>query len=107
MINDKWAARSIYHLAWSTYDLARVPSSRPTLPDMPLPLFTPARVYLVGAGPGDPGLITLRGMQCLARADVVLYDYLVNPQILNHAPAHAECVCLGRHGHGRIMSQQE
>lgn len=64
-------------------------------------------VYLVGGGPGDPGLITLRGCQCLARADVVLYDYLVNPQILAHAHPHAELVCLGRHGHGRIMSQQE
>ncbi|MEX0936560.1 MAG: uroporphyrinogen-III C-methyltransferase [Pirellulales bacterium] len=65
------------------------------------------KVYLVGAGPGDAGLITLRGMECLARADVVLYDYLVNPQILEHAPAQAEQVCLGRHGHGRIMSQEE
>ena len=74
---------------------------------MPSPPPTPARAYLVGAGPGDPGLITLRGVQCLARADVVLYDYLVNPQILDHAPARAERVCLGRHGQGRIMSQQE
>lgn len=64
-------------------------------------------VYLVGGGPGDPGLITLRGCQCLARADVVLYDYLVNPQILAHANPEAELVCLGRHGHGRIMTQPE
>lgn len=64
------------------------------------------RVYLVGAGPGDAGLITLRGIECLRRADLVLYDYLVNPQILEHAPRHAELVCLGRHGHGRIMPQK-
>jgi uroporphyrinogen III methyltransferase / synthase len=64
------------------------------------------RVYLVGAGPGDPGLITLRGVECLARADVVLYDYLVNPEILRHAP-RAECVSLGRHRHDRLWSQQE
>ncbi|MEQ8791695.1 MAG: uroporphyrinogen-III C-methyltransferase [Pirellulaceae bacterium] len=64
-------------------------------------------VYLVGAGPGDAGLITLRGVECLARADVVLYDYLVNPQILRHARAGAELVCLGRHGVGRILSQDE
>ena len=63
-------------------------------------------VYLVGAGPGDPSLITLRGVDCLAQADVVLYDYLVNPQVLRHAPASAELVCLGRHGQGRIMTQQ-
>ncbi|HWB11990.1 MAG TPA: uroporphyrinogen-III C-methyltransferase [Pirellulales bacterium] len=65
-----------------------------------------SRVYLVGAGPGDPGLITLRGVECLRRADVVLYDYLVNPQILEHASHQAVLVCLGRHGQGRIMSQE-
>jgi uroporphyrinogen III methyltransferase / synthase len=65
------------------------------------------RVYLVGAGPGDPRLITVRGVECLGRADVVLYDYLVNPQILEHAPARAELVCLGHHGHDRILSQAE
>lgn len=64
-------------------------------------------VYLVGAGPGDPGLLTLRGSECLRRADLVLYDYLVNPRTLSHARATAELVCLGRHGHGRILSQEE
>lgn len=64
------------------------------------------RVYLVGAGPGDPGLITLRGVECLARADVVLYDYLVNSQILEHAPHGVERVCLGRHGQGRVWPQR-
>ena len=67
---------------------------------------TTGRVYLVGAGPGDPGLITLRGVECLGRAELVLYDYLVNPQILEHAPRKAEVVCLGRHGRGRIMPQE-
>src|SRR4051794_196388 len=67
---------------------------------------TSGTVYLVGAGPGDPGLLTLRGRQCLERADLVLYDYLVNPRLLMHA-AGAEKVCLGRHGHGRIMTQQQ
>lgn len=65
------------------------------------------RVYLIGAGPGDPGLLTLRGAECLRRADVVLYDYLVNPQILEHAPLPAQTICLGRHGHGRLMPQSE
>jgi uroporphyrinogen III methyltransferase/synthase len=68
---------------------------------------TIGKVYLVGGGPGDPGLITLRGCQCLARADVVLYDYLINPHILVHANPRAELVCLGRHGHGRIVPQDE
>src|SRR3954470_3737811 len=52
-------------------------------------------VYLIGAGPGDPGLITVRGMQCLASADVVLYDHLVNPRLLRHARPDAEKIDLG------------
>jgi uroporphyrinogen III methyltransferase/synthase len=63
------------------------------------------RVYLVGAGPGDPGLLTLRGAECLRMADVVLYDYLACPQLLEIARVDAELICLGRHGHGRLMSQ--
>ncbi len=65
------------------------------------------KVYLVGAGPGDPGLLTLRGAECLAEADVVLYDYLAAPELLSHTHAGAELICLGRHGHGRLMSQTE
>src|SRR5258708_18409492 len=65
------------------------------------------RVYIVGAGPGDPGLITLRGVECLRRADVVLYDYLVNPRILDHVRSGAETVCLGRHGRDTIVPQSE
>jgi uroporphyrinogen III methyltransferase/synthase len=64
-------------------------------------------VYLVGAGPGEPGLITLRGVECLRQANLILYDYLVNPLVLRHAPASAERVCLGRHGQGRIMPPDE
>lgn len=65
------------------------------------------KVYLVGAGPGDPALITLRALECLRRADVVLYDYLASPQVVHFARPDAELVCLGRHGHGRLMSQTE
>ena len=65
------------------------------------------RVYLVGAGPGDPGLLTLRGAECLRSADVVLYDYLASPELLSLTRPGAELVCLGRHGHGRLMSQAE
>lgn len=67
----------------------------------------PATVYLVGAGPGDPGLITLRGVECLAKADLVLYDYLVNPLILKHASDSAELICLGHHSTGRALSPEE
>ncbi|MBT1070805.1 uroporphyrinogen-III C-methyltransferase [Pelotalea chapellei] len=63
-------------------------------------------VYLVGAGPGDPGLITLRGVECLRRADVVVYDYLANEQLLNHAPPAAERIYAGKIG-GRHNQDQE
>jgi uroporphyrinogen III methyltransferase/synthase len=52
-------------------------------------------VYIIGAGPGDPGLITIRGLQCLASADVVLYDHLVNPRLLRHARPDAEKIDVG------------
>lgn len=52
-------------------------------------------VYLIGAGPGDPGLITVRGLQCLAGADVVLYDHLVHPRLLRHARPDAETIDVG------------
>src|SRR6266850_1076560 len=54
-----------------------------------------AIVYLIGAGPGDPGLITVRGMQCLASADVVLYDHLVPARLLRYARADAEKIDVG------------
>ncbi|HEY6212975.1 MAG TPA: uroporphyrinogen-III C-methyltransferase, partial [Vicinamibacterales bacterium] len=52
-------------------------------------------VYLIGAGPGDPGLMTVRGLQCLSSADVVLYDHLVPPRVLRYARADAEKIDVG------------
>lgn len=52
-------------------------------------------VYLIGAGPGDPGLMTVRGLQCLASADVVLYDHLVPPRLLRSARPDAEQIDVG------------
>jgi uroporphyrinogen III methyltransferase / synthase len=62
-------------------------------------------VYLIGAGPGDPGLISARGLACLAAADVVLYDHLVHPRLLAHAPAHAERIDLGTAAPGEMAQE--
>lgn len=63
-------------------------------------------VYLVGSGPGDPGLITLRGAECLSRADVVIYDYLANERLLDHAPPAVERIYAGKIG-GRHNKEQD
>jgi uroporphyrinogen III methyltransferase/synthase len=55
------------------------------------------KVFLVGAGPGDAGLVTWRGVELLRQANAVLYDYLVNPAILRHTAANCRLICLGRH----------
>ena len=52
-------------------------------------------VYLIGAGPGDPGLMTIKGLDCLQRADVVISDYLANPLFLEQAP-QAEHLYVGK-----------
>src|SRR5579862_8202736 len=57
-------------------------------------MHTLPRVFLVGAGPGEPGLLTLRAVDCLRRADVVVYDHLVSPRMLDYAPLHAERICV-------------
>ena len=57
-------------------------------------------VHLVGAGPGDPGLLTLRGQRCLAAADVVVHDHLVHRRLLEHVRPDAELIAIGRpHAH--------
>jgi len=64
-------------------------------------------VYLVGAGPGDPKLLTLRGKECLEQADVVLYDYLANPALLDYARPQAARLYVGRRGRGEYGAQAD
>jgi uroporphyrinogen III methyltransferase/synthase len=68
---------------------------------------SPGTVYLVGAGPGDPGLITCRGRELLASCDCILHDYLVNPEILEFAPANAERHDVGKRGGAASASQEQ
>jgi uroporphyrinogen III methyltransferase/synthase len=64
-------------------------------------------VYLVGAGPGDAGLFTLRGAELLGRAEVVIYDGLVNHELLRYVPPDAEIIYGGKHDRTRCVSQAE
>src|SRR5207253_990357 len=70
-----------------------------------LPDFTPGSVWLVGAGPGDPGLLSALALHALDRADVVVYDALVDPRILALAPAGAQLDYAGKRG-GRPSPSQ-
>ena len=63
------------------------------------------KVYLIGAGPGDPGLLTIRGRELLERAEVVIFDYLANEEFLKFAPASAERIYVGKKGGDHTLSQ--
>ncbi|HTM14886.1 MAG TPA: uroporphyrinogen-III C-methyltransferase, partial [Bryobacteraceae bacterium] len=66
-----------------------------------------AKVYLVGAGPGDPGLITVKGRKILERADSILYDHLASERLLDLAPTHAERVYVGKKRAAHEATQEE
>ena len=65
------------------------------------------KVYLVGAGPGDPGLLTLKARECISEADVVVYDYLANEAFLDYTDDKAELIYAGKKGGCHTMSQKE
>jgi uroporphyrinogen III methyltransferase / synthase len=64
-------------------------------------------VYLVGAGPGDPGLLTVRAVELIGTADVVLYDRLIPPEALAYARADAQVIYVGKEGDGAQVPQDE
>lgn len=64
-------------------------------------------VYLVGAGPGDPRLITIKGLECIKKADVIIYDYLVNVDLLKAARSDAELIYVGKQGGAHTLEQEE
>lgn len=65
------------------------------------------KCYLVGAGPGDLGLVTLRAKECIEQADVILYDHLANPEMLNWAREEAEIIYAGKQAGKQALSQDE
>ena len=68
---------------------------------------TTGKVYLIGAGPGDPGLLTLKGRECLEKAGVVVYDYLANPVLLGYAPESAERIYVGKSQGNHHVPQEQ
>ncbi|UFP94422.1 uroporphyrinogen-III C-methyltransferase [Gloeobacter morelensis] len=71
---------------------------------MPLPR---GKVYLVGAGPGDPGLLTVRGKTLIEHCDAIVYDALVSPEILALIPAHTERLYAGKRSGRHSLTQDE
>jgi uroporphyrin-III C-methyltransferase len=65
------------------------------------------RVFLVGAGPGDPKLLTIKAAEAIAKSDVIVFDSLVNPEVLVHARRDAELIFAGKRAGSREMSQSE
>ena len=82
--------------------IAKKPSSDPASePD------SHGKVYLVGAGPAEPDLITVKGLRCLRIADIVIYDSLVSPQLLEEVHPRAECVYVGKKPGHHCMKQEQ
>ena len=65
------------------------------------------KCYLVGAGPGDLGLVTLRAKECIEEAEVIVYDYLCNPEMLKWAPESAEVIYAGKKAGAHTLTQEE
>jgi len=64
-------------------------------------------VYLIGAGPGDPGLLTVKGLECIKQADVIVYDRLAGPRLLNQRRRDAECIYVGKQPDRHTLTQGE
>ena len=64
-------------------------------------------VYLIGAGPGDPGLLTIKAKDCIEHADVVVYDYLASPFLLDYARSDAQIIYVGKKGGDHTLSQDK
>ncbi|MDH4226753.1 MAG: uroporphyrinogen-III C-methyltransferase [Deltaproteobacteria bacterium] len=72
-----------------------------------MPTLRSGHVYLVGAGPGDPGLVTVKGAEALKKADTVIYDFLANARLLTHAKKAKEFLYVGKKGASKNISQEK
>ena len=63
--------------------------------------------FLVGSGPGDPGLLTIKGKACIEAADVLVYDYLCNPELLRHAKPGTQRIYVGKKARDHAMKQED
>lgn len=66
-----------------------------------------AKVYLIGAGPGDPDLITIKGLECIKRADTIIYDYLASEALLAHARPETKLIYVGKKGFSKHITQDQ
>lgn len=71
------------------------------------PISRHGKVYLIGAGPGDPDLITIKGLRLLKQADVILYDRLISPELLKEARTEAQCIYVGKSDGHHTIPQAE
>lgn len=71
------------------------------------PSSSPGICYLVGAGPGDPGLLTIKGKECIEKADVLVYDYLCNPELLRHGRPGVERIYVGKKAKDHTLTQDQ
>lgn len=70
-------------------------------------MLKPGAIYLVGAGPGDPGLITIKGLTAIKEADCIIYDFLANTRLLSHAREGASTIYVGKKGSTNTITQEE
>ena len=95
-------------MSQANYKLEKIgPETQQTAPEFFLELGVHGKVYLVGAGPGDPELITVKALRCLRTAQVVVYDRLVNPSLLEEAPERAELIFVGKQSGHCALRQEE
>src|SRR5260221_575075 len=101
------SAQALKLLRLSIRRLCSITSPRNWNLSMPNTYSSEGIVYIIGGGPGDPGLITVKGLERLRQADVVLYDRLIAPELLSEASPHAEMIDVGKEPKRHRRSQTE